>query len=174
MYISQLVYCFSLVPIPNNETFDKLDSDFMYFIWKGQHKTAKPVLYQPLERGGLDAPHTRFKHDTFKLVWLHRALHNEVFWAQEFCDKFTCTLEELLKYNQNLQGIKSWLKPEARLQGFWLEVLTLCVKHTYVTGCNRLPPEEILIFPFYIIRLYLNWRIGLRPPNCYLDGILLK
>ena len=35
LHIYQLVYRFSLVPAPNNETLDKLDSDFVHFIWKG-------------------------------------------------------------------------------------------------------------------------------------------
>ena len=115
-----------------------------------------------MERGGLDAPHNRFKHDTSN--WRgYIELHNEVFWAQELHNKFSYTLKELLKYNQHLQGIEAWLKPKARLQGFWLEVLTLWVKQTYVTGCNRLPLEEILTFPL----LY-------NTSNCFSDRILLK
>ena len=32
LYISRLVYRFSLTPTPNDETFDQLDSAFMRFI----------------------------------------------------------------------------------------------------------------------------------------------
>ena len=58
-------------------------------------------------------------------------------------DKFQLP-QELLQYNLSLWSIKQHLKPRKKLQGFWLDVFHIWVKHNYHNAKSHAPTGDLL------------------------------
>ena len=101
LFLSQLIYRFTVLPTPSKSIIDKIDKILFNYLWENRpHKIAKDVVSNEYQSGGIKMPNIYIKNDALKCSSVDRIYKNPSYILCPTLDLY-CYIEttELLKCN---------------------------------------------------------------------------
>ena len=124
LFLSQLIYRFTVLPTPSKSIMDKIDKILFNYLWDNRpHKIAKDVVSNDYQFGGIKMPNIYIKNNALKCSSVDRIYKNPSYILCPTLDLY-CYIEtkELLKCNLAPRDIHlCWSKQPPQ---FWVDVLT--------------------------------------------------
>ena len=82
LFISKIIHILLSLPSPKDSLFDKIESIFQNFLWKGKPpKFRNKMLEKQVSEGGLQYPNIRHIDATMKISCFKRIYASEIGWA---------------------------------------------------------------------------------------------